>query len=334
MSGERVILHSGLPKGWTARRAKDGIHAEFPGTAVLWDEQYYEVVSAEPMPAGGVRYVLERWREEHTIRVFDLYSAESEARLLADHLAARKQRRSTFGAQCAGVLLGNLPADVQQRIANDLGVSPFAMTVLSTIPSVILAGTCVYLRVGMLLGDDGTAVPFWLFVLALLWFAESLLRFYVAMSQNRGAGSLAGAIVHAIFRPREAVRDARGTFQPPRADVPPDVELQDRLTMRGPLLTLLSVDEQRRLAERYAFDYRQHASFVAWTILIGAVLGIASSVSVLMSTFRFSALASLLVAAALAVEQIVRLQALTRGPAGSMLAMFVRPLARTFLERP
>ena len=88
-SGGRVILHSRISKGWTPRTPKTPTHAEFPGSAVLWDDEYFEVVAAELLPAGGVRYVLEPWRDNHTIRSFEHYSEESEARLQKDYATAR-----------------------------------------------------------------------------------------------------------------------------------------------------------------------------------------------------------------------------------------------------
>src|SRR5688572_7959016 len=92
--GERIILLSPIAKGWTARVPKQGTHSEHPGTAVLWDEQYFEVVSAD-MTAGGVRYVLMPWREEHTIRQFAAYDEASEAERIADYSAAEKQRKGS-----------------------------------------------------------------------------------------------------------------------------------------------------------------------------------------------------------------------------------------------
>ena len=72
-AGGKIVLHSNISKGWTPRRDRTNVHAEFPGTAVLWDDEYFEVVHAELLPQGGVRYVLEPWRDEHVIRVFDRY---------------------------------------------------------------------------------------------------------------------------------------------------------------------------------------------------------------------------------------------------------------------
>ena len=45
--GEKVILQSAISKGWTPRTPKTLTHAEFPGTAVLWEEQYFEVIEAD-----------------------------------------------------------------------------------------------------------------------------------------------------------------------------------------------------------------------------------------------------------------------------------------------
>ncbi|HEX2836092.1 MAG TPA: hypothetical protein VHW00_24015 [Thermoanaerobaculia bacterium] len=334
MSGERVILHSPLVKGWTPRRARETTHAEFPGTTVLWDEEYYEVIAADALPNGGIRYVLERWNEAHTIRVFEPYDDESEARLLADLRATQKQRATRVVAQLTGIFLGHLPYHAQQRIANNLGVSPFAMTMLSTIPSIVLLGVCAYLFADSLIDKTVSPVPIWLWLVALFLFAESLLRSFVALSQNRGIGSLLGAIVYVMLNPREALEGSRDTFDPKVMVRTPEVELSDRLTMRGPLLTLLSVEEQRDLAQRYGFDYREHAYVITWILLVGALLGAISSLSTLVySPFRLSALISLVVASVLLIEQIVRLQTLKSGPAPSILAFAARPFARALLEK-
>lgn len=334
MAGERVILHSSLVKGWMPRRARESMHAEFPGTTVLWDEQYYEVIAADALPNGGIRYVLERWNEAHTIRVFEPYDDASEARILADYRAAQKQRATSIVARLTGIFLGHLPYDAQLRIANNLGVSPFAMTMLSTIPSIVLLAVCAYLFADSLIDQTVSPVPIWLWLVALFLFAESLLRTFVALSQNRGMGSFLGAIVYVLFHPREALQGSRDTFDPKVMVRTPDIELSDRLTMRGPLLTLLSVDEQQQLAHRYGFDYRQHAYVVTWILLVGALLGAISSLSTLVyAPFRLSALISLVITTVLVIEQVVRLQTLKSGPASSILAFVARPFARSLLEK-
>src|SRR5258706_8265301 len=83
--GERMVLLSRIPKAWTPRAPKTLTTAEFPGTAVLWEERYFEVISAEPLPQGGVRYLLEPWREMHAMRTIDHYDDARDTAPLADH---------------------------------------------------------------------------------------------------------------------------------------------------------------------------------------------------------------------------------------------------------
>jgi len=113
---------------------------------------------------------------------------------------------------------------------------------------------------------------------------------------------------------------------------PDDVALRDALTVRGPLMTLLSADEQRRLQQKYGFNYREHSAFsLTWTVLVISVIGIISSFVRVQKGYGFGAFLSLLTALALTVEQVFRLFALQRGPAGSILGFFVRPFMRKML---
>jgi hypothetical protein len=332
----KVILQSRIPKGWTPRTPKTLTHAEFPGTAVLWDDEYFEVVSADVMQT-GVRYVLEPWREDHTIRSFQAYDAESEAQRVADWERAQRQRSFSGVARIAGIVAGHAPAPVQNRLANELGLSPSRMTLISCIPAVVLLGLCAWLKADAMLRQVPSPIPVWLWIVAAFLVLESLVRFYVAMSQNRAMGSLFGGIVYTIL-----FQIAPGKLPPPFTErgnatpflIPPpdDVALRDSLTVRGPLLTLLTPAEQRRLADRFGFDYRQHSAFaLAWSILAVTLLGAVSSIMKLQDGRGASAFLSLIVAGGLALEQILRLFALQRGPAGSVLGVFVRPFMRKML---
>jgi hypothetical protein len=332
LAGGRTILHARLPKGWTARVEKQGTHAEFPGTAVLWNDEYYEVIEAEALPQGGVRYVLAPWREDHVIRTFQTYSAESEAALQSDHTTAQRQRQHGAAARLFGVVLGHLPRHVQQRIGDGLGVSPQSMTLISLLPSVLLLGAYVLGIAGSYV--DGGQSPYsgWLGLVAYLWFGESLLRFFVVMTQGRPMGSLVGTLLYAITHPRDLAPKGE-SLRAVAIERTPDIELQDQLTMRGPLFSLLSVAEQNALAARYGYSYREHAYPIAWILLVCAFLGALAGLSTLTTGFRFSALLSTVVGAVITAEQVVRLLALRRGPAGSLLAFAVRPFARSLLSR-
>ena len=333
--GEKVFLYSPISKGWTARVPRQNLHSEHPGTAVLWDEQYFEVISAEVAQGGGVRYVLAPWRDDHVIRVFDQYDAESEARRIADYNAAITQRRRSPLVSMFGIVLGHLPAPVQNRLGNEYGVSPPRMTLVSLVPSLVLLGVCVWLYVDARLRMAASPVPFWVWLLALAMLADSAVRFLVVMLQNRAQGSLVGSILYSIVYlivpdrlPSPTVERGRGIFM-----LEPDEEIaqRDALRMREPLFTFLTPAEQQHLAERFGFEYRRHAFFPAIVILVCALLGAISSYVKVADSGSISALISLIVSGGLTIEQIVRLYTLQRRPAGSVLAVLVRPFLRQFL---
>lgn len=329
----RRILHSRIPKGWTPRTPAALRHAEYPGTTVLWDDEYFEVVEAAPLDNGGVRYVLMPWRDDHTIRTLEAYDAESERQRAADYERAMQQRRASLAARFSGVLLGHLPHVVQNELQNRLGVSALRMTVLSTVPPLVLFGVCIYIESGAAIAQKPSPVPLWLLFLAALLTAESLVRFYVAMSQSRGVGSLLGTVAYLVWwavSPRRAAMvrpwSARGDsvrFTPPSEER----AAQDAFEIAAPFLTLLPAGQQRRFAATRGFDYRRHAFAVAWTILIFSLAGIWTSWANVASG-EVPPVVSLIIAVALAAEQALRLVRLRHGPTGSILGLIVRPFTR------
>lgn len=334
-SGGKVILHSRLSKGWTPRTLKSGTHSEFPGTAVLWDDRYFEVLAAEPLPAGGVRYVLGDWQERHIFRTFTRYDAESEARLLADYETAMRQQQRSLLARWSGMFLGHLPGPVQNRLANELGLFPARMTLLSLIPSLLLLGTCVWLYVDAKIAQTLSPVPVWLWGIALFLLFDSGVRFYIAMSQNRGAGSLPGVIVYGLIwlltperknliAPFEASPGEKLFTLPPSEDV----AQRDSVEWRSWMFTLLPPHEQRALAQRYGYDYRKDAYSIAGALLAVGVIGILSSVPKL---DRVSGMASLVIAVLIVLEQTLRLITFKKRPAGSIFGALVRPFIRDLL---
>lgn len=337
-AGGKVILHSAIAKGWTPRAPKTLTSAEFPGTAVLWDEQYFEVIEATAVPSGGVRYVLAEWRENHTIRTFESYDAESEALRIADYERARRQRRAGFVSRLAGVFLGFLPAPVQNHLENELGVRATRMTLLSCIPAVALLGSCVLATVDASMRHVDSPVPLIVWALAIFLMLESLIRFYVVMSQGRPMGSIFGAAVYLGYRSLSKNRDNLPPLSGGRGDsvafTPPteEVAVRDSLTMKEPLLTLLSTAEQRELAERYGFDYRRTGFGVAWVILLFAALGAFTSYLEVDASGSFTSLLSMLIAGAIVVEQALRLHSLRREPTGSVFGVVVRPFVRDLLR--
>jgi hypothetical protein len=224
---------------------------------------------------------------------------------------------------------------VQERIANELGLFPARMTLLSIVPSMVLLGVCVYLIVDARMEAKPSPIPIWLLGLALFMLADSAVRFFIAMSQNRGTGSLPGLIAYSLFwlvmRKRMKLLapfvEARGgkifTLPPPE-----EVARADSLAWRSWMLSLLSPAEQHRLAERHGYDYRQHSKDLAWAILAVGAVGTIASVPKLETAGGF---VSLVVAGLIVLEQALRLLAFKRGPAGSVLGILVRPFVRDLL---
>ncbi|MFP5247306.1 MAG: hypothetical protein ACLGH0_11485 [Thermoanaerobaculia bacterium] len=337
-SGDRWILLSAISKGWTPRTPKSGTHAEFPGTTVLWDDQYFEVIEAAPMPRDAVRYVLAPWREEHTIRTFERYDGESEAQRRADYERAQRQRKVSILSRLSGIALGHLPEPVQIHLQNELGVVPTRMTLLSCIPALVLAGVCFWLKADAMLKETASPIPTWLWILVVLLLLETIVRFIVAMSHARGIGSTIGTMAYLVYwglHPNRARlvppfggRGYSTTFMIPPPD---DVALRDALTTKAPLLTLLTPAEQHKLAARYGFDYRKHAYPLAFAILVVAVMGAVSSYVKVKNGAGLSPLLSMFAAAAVALEQLIRLYGFQRGPAGSIFAPLVRPFVKDLL---
>lgn len=337
VSGERVILHARYAKGWRPRTEKTLTSAEFPGTAVYWDERYFEVVRADLLPAGGVRYVLAEWRDEHAIRVFEAYDEASEACLAEDYARAARQRKHSVGARAAAMFVGHLPAHVQMHLANELGLFPHRLTLWSILPVVVAMGAFVYISVDTYMRSVPNPIPDGLLLLVAFMFGESAFRFLVAMTQQRAMGSLLGTLVYLfvwLLHPRRqrlvspfASAKGEGLMSLPP---PPEVEQRDAIEMRAPLLTLLTPAEQVLLAERFGFDYRKHAYGIAWTFLGCAALGVVSMLPRVSESF--SALVSFLCAGAIVLEQAMRLLAFRRGPAGSIFGFLVRPFARDLLR--
>ena len=74
-----IWLRCPVPKAWLARRERTLTTAEYPGTAVEWQGEVFEVVRAEPQADGSVRYRLAPWPEAHAIRRMERYDTASSS---------------------------------------------------------------------------------------------------------------------------------------------------------------------------------------------------------------------------------------------------------------
>lgn len=337
-ASEQWILFSPRPKGWVARKPKTMTSAEHPGTAVMWEERFFEVVSAESSAGGGVRYVLEPWRDHHVMRVYEAYDDASEAHREHEHQQAMRREKGRKAANVAGIFTGLLPAIAQEQLGSELGLLPAKLTALSLIIPFAFLIWFANDWARRLLDPNIGPMPFALMLVAAYFFFESAVRLYMSWFQRRPLGSILGFFPYLFYyaiagKSSGAVSpfaEAKG-YKLYVTEPPEDVSIKDAYSLREPLLSLLSIEEQNALATRFGFDYRKHGFTTAWVILALAVAGVVSSLATLQHGPRFSAILSLVVAIIIGGEQVLRLPALRRGATPSILAVAIRPLTRKLL---
>jgi hypothetical protein len=327
--GEHVVLLSRIPKAWTPRAQKTLTSAEFPGTAVLWEERYFEVISANALPQGGVRYVLEPWREMHAMRTVDHYDDAHEAARVAGHRAQLARETKRKSANALAVLAGHLPAGVQEEIGGELGIVATRLTIISALGVYAVVIALVLWIVSGIIAGTPRSLP--VYIVTGYLFVETSLRFGIAWFTGRPAGSAIGVISYLAYyytvanRTRAVSPFARekGTIVT-ITDTPAERAVTDELLMREALVTLLSPADQARVAARFGYDYRHQSSLIAILILFFAAIGVATSL-------HRGAVISLIAAAVIAAEQLYRLSILRSRPAGSILGIAARPFVRKLL---
>ena len=109
----RVRLRCRQPKAWVARKPAERGLVVHPGTAVRWDDDLWEVVSAEEAPGSEVCYELARWDDQHAIRVLLPYDETSEAVRAADVRGLARKRSWAWVVYLLSPLVGLLPGRVQ-----------------------------------------------------------------------------------------------------------------------------------------------------------------------------------------------------------------------------
>jgi hypothetical protein len=327
--GERVELLSRIAKGWTPRAPKTLTTAEFPGTAVLWEERYFEVISAEPLARGGVRYVLEPWQDMHAMRTINHYDDAHETQRLADYRAQLSRETKRKSANALALLAGHLPAAVQEELGRELGIIATRLTIISALGVYAVVIALVLWIVSGIMANAPLSLP--LIVATGYLFVETSLRFFIAWMTGRPAGSAIGVVSYLVYYYSVADR-ARAVSPFARekgmvvtiTETPADRAVTDSLVMREALVTLLSPADQARVAARFGYDYRHQSSLIAILILFFAAIGVATSL-------HRGAVISLIAASAIAAEQIYRLSILRRRPAGSILGIAARPFVRKLL---
>jgi hypothetical protein len=195
-----IVLRCAAAKGWRPRTSRAARRAEHPGTAVAWGEEILEVVAADPLPDGGVRYLLSPWRDEVAIRSLTRYDAASESGLVAERRWRAEARRKRLLAIVLSPLLGHLPGPVQESMEHEFGAPANAMTMASALPLLAIGIVGLFAQFARSVGGSLAPLPEPSLPLSFYLFGESTLRLAVVVTQSRPAGSLPGNLLYELWR--------------------------------------------------------------------------------------------------------------------------------------
>lgn len=320
----KIELSSRLPKeGWTARTPQTLTRRQRPGTAVLWDDDCYEVVDAIVMEQ-GVRYVLAPWSDAESMRFTSRYDEEAEAARAAQRADVSRREKQRRLANILAIFTGHLPGAVQQKLAHEVNVNAPRLTIASVLAEwVVILSIALYCGSQLLVQEP---LPMKLALFAAFLGVEGTIRFKLAFVDDRPSGSIFGVLAYAVYAALAGKKEPSraGEATPRLREFSAEETLTHSFHVREPLVTLLPPAEQQRIAARFDYDYRRTAMTMALGILGVAILGVWASLS-------SRTWISLGVAAIMGIEQIVRILQLRERPVGSFLAVFARPLLRKFM---
>jgi hypothetical protein len=167
---------------------------------VAWGEEILEVVAAEPLPDGGMRYSLVPWRDEVAIRSLERYDAASESALAAERRWRADARRKRRLAILLSPLLGHLPGAVQESMEQEFGAPANAMTMASALPLLAIGIVGLFAQFARVAGGSLAPLPEPSLPLSIYLFGESALRLTVVATQSRPAGSIPGSLLYELWR--------------------------------------------------------------------------------------------------------------------------------------
>jgi hypothetical protein len=331
--GGEIWLVCASPKSWLPRQDRTLTRAEYPGTAVDWEGRVFEVLRAEPLADGGMRYRLAPWEEGHAIRRMEQYDETSEAARATESDDRRDRvRRRRFSILLAP-LLGLLPGAVQKTMESEFGAPALAMTISSAFPLLVIGFLGLFRF--MLAGFGGElGLPVLLappFPLALYLFGESALRLGSAFAAGAPMGSLPIVLAYEAWRESRTPRPNAPGPVCPVSDAERDA--LDRFRMLEPSLALLTPSEQQLLARRFGFEpVRWGKITTAVLLLVAGGNAAVSLINLASGAFGTADALWLPIGGLLTFEQIRRWRRLKADlPAGSVLGALVRPLAKPLL---
>lgn len=322
-----VVLLTAHHKGWRGRVSRGIDKYDHPGTAVQWDDQLWEVVSAEKTKE-GVRYLLTRWNPEHVARHCETYSEETEASQRKDRADVLRRERARQMTLVLSLGVGLLPAEVQERMQREYGTPQTAPTIVSAIVLLGVGTASLLLFLAAVFGMK-IPIPPWLLLCGMYFLGESFFRLGWALQNGKPIGSIVGVVGWFLW---EVVSGKKRIPETPglKLEVDESIVRMDRYHLRQPFLALLTPEEQRWLQKRYGFDP------IDWGKKTAALLMALVGTAVLLQLYSFSRggggflrLIAFGVNLYFLIEQLLRLFRLSKAqPAGSLLGFLVRPLLK------
>jgi len=166
---------------------------------VRWHAELWEVVEADPLAAGGVRYRLAPWEARNAIRTIESYDPESESARASVRAFRRDSVRRRRLAILFSPLLGHLPGSLQKAMESEFGAPAAAMTVVSAVPFLVWGVLGLVSFISEMAGGGPLFEHLPPIPVAAYFTAESALRVGSAL-QGEPMGSAAGWALHALWR--------------------------------------------------------------------------------------------------------------------------------------
>lgn len=226
-----ILIESPREKsGWIPRSEKTHTHAVFPGTAILIDGRYYEVLSSARIPGEKPSYLyyLNPWPENFPIRLQFRYTKEECERLAASAKLDRQQSEIRTMLFLLSPLVGMLPAEDQLKLQNQYGINALRCTMISSFLLLGVGVLCLLLALIAIVSSPPaiqSLSPLRLMALALTLCTESIIRF-ISIRHDEPMGSILICAPLVIFRsirvsldPKADRKDAvKSTLLLPRKD--------------------------------------------------------------------------------------------------------------------
>ena len=346
--GGRLVLTCDVPKGWRARSPATATSAEHPGSAIRWEDQFFEVLEVRTAGGAAVQYVLALWDDRHAMRVVEAYSVEAEADREAGRADAARRSDHHVYAHLAAPLLGCLPGHVQERLEREVNVPAVRLSLASALPLWVFGWVCLILYgVDAFAGIASNPVdvrqrahvfPDWVLLFGIYLLAESTARLAVCHLQGRAIGTVVGTLLYEVWRYLGRAKARVEGWVVPKEKAVWEVEsdgaqdVLDRYHLLEPAAGLLPAADQALLAERFGFDGLRWGRLSAIFLLVMfGPLAVASVLGALV-VFQAGDIPRIAVFGGVALEQVVRLRRLRAGTvAPSVLGVLVRPFARPLL---